>query len=278
MTTTGADIPPQVYIGSEKVMGFLADHGRERLRRLTSLRVLALGMLAGAFITTGGFLSVLLSTGVASEGPARLLQGLGFSAGFFFVILSGAVLFTEANVVLPAVVLGRRDRWRSVLRFWALAWVGNLVGATVTGQLIALATHPSPATVDLLSRLVTAKTSTAGQGPGAWAALVVSGFLANWLVGMAAFFATMGRTLIGKYVPVFLAVTAFVAAGFQHSPANMGFFSLQQAFVGGADLGELFAWNLVPAGLGNIAGGAIAVAALLTWAHAPRPGLDPAQP
>ncbi len=274
MTATGTDVSPPVYIGSERVMGFLADHGRERLRRLTWLRVLALGMLAGAFITTGAFLSVLLSTGVASEGPARLLQGLGFSAGFFFVILSGAVLFTEANVVLPAVVLGRRDRWRSVLRFWALAWVGNLVGAAVTGHLIALATHPSPGTVDQLSRIVAAKTSTTGQGLGAWAALVVSGPLANWLVGMAAFLATMGRTLIGKYIPVFLAVTAFVSAGFQHSPANMGFFSLNQAFVGGADVGALLTWNLLPTGLGNIAGGPIAVAALLTWAHAPRPDRD----
>ncbi|MCA1783259.1 MAG: formate/nitrite transporter family protein [Intrasporangiaceae bacterium] len=271
MTATEADIPPQVYIGSEQVMGFLADHGHERLRRLTAMRVLALGVLAGAFITTGAFLSVLLSTGVASEGPARLLQGLGFSAGFFFVILSGAVLFTEANVVLPAVVLGRRDRWRSVLRFWALAWVGNLVGATVTGQLIALASHPSQDTIDLLSQVVAGKTATTGEGLGAWMALVVSGFLANWLVGMAAFFATMGRTLFGKYIPVFLAVTAFVSAGFQHSPANMGFFSLDEAFVGSADLVELLAWNLVPAGLGNIAGGALAVTALLSWAHAARP-------
>jgi len=49
---------------------------------------------------------------------------------------------------------------------------------------------------------------------------------------------------------------------------------LNQAFVGGSDVGALLAWNLVPAGLGNIAGGAIAVAGLLTWAHAPRPARD----
>jgi formate transporter len=38
--------------------------------------------------------------------------------------------------------------------------------------------------------------------------------LANWLVGLAAFFATMGRTLIDKFVPLFLAVSLFVAADF----------------------------------------------------------------
>lgn len=56
-----------------------------------------------------------------------------------------------------------------------------------------------------------------------------SGALAIWLMGMAAFLAVVGRTIIGKYIPVFLAVAIFVAAGFSHSPANMGFSSLASA-------------------------------------------------
>ncbi len=44
--------------------------------------------------------------------------------------------------------------------------------------------------------------------------LGLSGVLANWMVGMAAFMATMGRAIVGKYIPVVLAVTLFVAAGF----------------------------------------------------------------
>ena len=35
---------------------------------------------------------------------------------------------------------------------------------------------------------------------------VLSGALGNWLVGMAAFLAVMGRTIIGKYIPVLLLV------------------------------------------------------------------------
>ncbi len=82
-------------------MRVLADHGRMRLERLDSACVFALAMLAGGFITMGALLSVLLAAGASSEGAIRLLEGYGFSAGFFFVILSGAVLFTEANVALP---------------------------------------------------------------------------------------------------------------------------------------------------------------------------------
>ena len=127
----------------------------------------------------------------------------------------------------------------------------------------------SPAAHDLLGEIVASKTVAAEVGgAGAWLAVVVSGFLANWLVGMAAVFATMGRTIIGKYVPVVLAVTAFVAAGFQHSPENMGYSSLAAAFGQPPDWGTVLAWNLLPAGIGDILGGGLAVAALLGWAYA----------
>lgn len=257
----------------------LAEHGRQRLHLLDSARVFVLAMLAGAFITTGALMSVLLAAGTRNEGMVRLIEGFGFSAGFFFVILSGAVLFTETNVVLPAVLLGDRRHALRVLRFWGLAWLGNLVGAVVIGALMAISIDLSPATQDLLGEIVAAKTTATGQGAGAWWSVVVSGVLANWLVGMAAFFATMGRTIIGKYIPVLLAVTAFVAAGFQHSPANLGFFSLASATTGELDWGATLAWNLAPAGLGNIIGGGLAVALLLSWAYArfdpPTVGGDP---
>lgn len=84
--------------------------------------------------------------------------------------------------------------------------------------------------------------------------------LANWLVGMAAFFAVMGRTIIGKYIPVFLAVTLFVAAGFQHSPANMGFFSLANSEGIGPSWIAAMGWSIIPAGIGNVVGGTLLVA------------------
>ena len=99
-----------------------------------------------------------------------------------------------------------------------------------------------------------------------WFRVVLSGVLANWLVGMAAFFATMGRTIIGKYIPVLLAVTAFVAAGFQHSPANMAFFSLAEFHGTGPGWGTAFAWSVVPAGIGNILGGTLLVVLPLRYA------------
>ena len=87
---------------------------------------------------------------------------------------------------------------------------------------------------------------------------------------MAAFFSVMARSIIGKYVPVFLAVTLFVAANFQHSPANMGFFSLIMPTGRGPGWGAALVWNIIPAGIGNMAGGAFLVA--LPFWYALRPG------
>lgn len=94
----------------------------------------------------------------------------------------------------------------------------------------------------------------------AWFRALASGVLANAFVGMAAFFATMGRTIIGKYVPVYLAVTLFVTANFQHAPANMGYFGLAMPQGSGPGWGLALLWNVIPVGIGNMLGGALLVA------------------
>lgn len=52
----------------------------------------------------------------------------------------------------------------------------------------------------------------------------------------------------------------FVAAGFQHIPANMGYFALRMAQGQGPGWVPALGWNLVPAGLGNVLGGTLLVA------------------
>lgn len=116
MATPLISVPPARYIDSAQVMRVLAEHGRHRIETLDGVRVFALAMLAGSFITTGALLAVLLAAGTTNEGMVRMIEGFGFSAGFLFVILSGAVLFTETNVVLPAVLLGDQRPVARVVR------------------------------------------------------------------------------------------------------------------------------------------------------------------
>jgi len=253
--------PRAQYLPASDVILELSEFGRNRIEELSSIKILILGIMAGAFITAGALFSVLLASGFDSYGPRVLVEGLGFSTGFFFVILAEAALFTEANVAMPATLFQGASPTGRVLRFWGLAILGNLIGAILTGWLIQFAQVYSADFDALLAEIVATKMSYREiGGVEGWGKIILSGMLANWLVGMAAFFATMGRTIIGKYIPVLLAVSLFVTAGFQHSPANMGYFSLSIAGGGGPGWGQAIVWNLIPAGIGNVIGGTLFVA------------------
>ncbi|MEM1429122.1 MAG: formate/nitrite transporter family protein [Pseudomonadota bacterium] len=230
---------------------------------LSPLQTFVLACLGGVFVTFGALFSLLLSSGVGASGPQLLLQGLGFSTGFFMIVLSRAALFTEANVILPAAFL--QSSWSeisaSAFRFWAIAWMGNLAGALFAGHVIAFAQVYPDYVYEGLAAVVSKKMAYMEEGTGAaWMRIVVSGMIGNALIGMAAFFATMGNTIFGKFVPIFLVVSLFVAANLQHSPANMGYFALSMATGGGPGWGPALSWNAVPAGIGNILGGALLVA------------------
>lgn len=245
----------------------MAETGAKRSLSLSSWQVLILSSIAGGFITIGALFSTLIATGTNNEGVKRLLEGFGFSTGFFLVVLSGTLLFTEVNVELPATLLNRDATTigSSILRLWILAAAGNLFGAFVLGQVISYTQVYGPGYEELLGEIVEAKMryQRIGGSDGFLRAMI-SGMLGNWLVGMAAFLATMGRTIIGKYIPVLVTVMAFVAGGFLHSPANMAYFSLIQPLGSGPGWIDALTWGIAPAAIGNILG-AFFLVALPFW-------------
>jgi formate transporter len=256
------DEPPRAqYIEAQRVMVTMGRAGVRRITHLAPWQVFLLAMMGGFLIGMGALTSILLASGVGTPGTTRLLEGFGFSAGFFFVILSEAVLFSEANVMMPASLLEDRGRMvLATLRFWVLAFAGNLAGAWLFGVCVHAAQMYGPEDNRLLNDVIALKLQfRAIGGAEGWFKAVLSGVFANWLVGLAAFFAVMGRSLIGKYIPVMLAVIAFDAANFQHGPANMAFFGLINATSHGPGWGTALGWSIAPAALGNIIGGFVLV-------------------
>lgn len=257
----------------EVVLGFV-DHAEEFLAA-GSLRQAALAFAGGSFIAFGAMLSVVLTVGIEQEGFARLLLGLGFASGFVLVILSGAALFTEVNVLLPELFLRNpRDLCRRCWRFWIIVYLGNAAGALFVGALLNGSQVIGPEQAERLTELIGEKMSLMDLGVEGWFAVLISGILGNWLVGMAAFLATAARTISGKILGILFPIVAFVAIGLQHSPANMGYFAIGLIHGDvGTSWGEAIWWNLVPATLGNLLGGAILVALLFWYAF----GRDPAR-
>jgi formate/nitrite transporter FocA (FNT family) len=267
--TDAAALPPQQDLSSEHVIQELSRYGLHRILVTSIPQIMVLSVMGGGFITMGALFSVLLSEQVEALGPRYLLQGFGFSTGFFFVILSGAILFTEANVVLPSTLLQQHPRplMGRLMLFWMLALIGNFIGTLVTSWLISRAQVYPPEMQQTLEAFVAKKTYYHSVGTTtAWFQAMLSGVLANWMVGMAAFFATMGRTIIGKYIPVLLAVTLFCAANFQHSVANMAYFGLISAEGKGPGWWDAMVWNIIPVGIGNMIGGAFLVAIPFSFA------------
>ncbi len=260
------------FLDVHKVVQEMSRETWRNLKGYTFFKALILSIMGGAFITFGALFSILISAGVKITGIVLLLQGFGFSVGFFMVILSGSLLFSETNVVLPASLLdcSTKELALGSLKFWGVTILGNVIGAYFVGLLINYA-HEYPAEVsESLSHIVHKKMYYfRGHDVQHWFQAVISGVFGNWLVGIAAVFATMGKTIIGKYIPIFLAVSVFVSANFQHSPANMGYFSLIMPTGNGPGWENAIFWNLIPAAIGNILGGIFLVALPFWYALSP---------
>jgi len=260
-----ARLPPSDIrrLPREVVLAFV-DHAQEYLAAGAG-KQLALAFMAGSFIGFGAMLSIAITVGVTPEGLSKLMLGLGFTAGFSLVILSGAALFTEVNVLLPELFLHRRRAHGRLWRFWLIVYLGNAAGAVFLGAMLNAAEVIHPEQADRLTEVIALKMQFAHTGVDGWFQAVASGILANWLVGMAAFLATAARTVSGKLLGITFPIITFVALGVQHAPANMGYFAagLIHGHVG-TDLGTALAWNIAPATIGNLIGGAIFVA-LVFW-------------
>jgi formate transporter len=223
---------------------------------LPLLSLAMLGMLAGAFIGLGALMFTLVASDTGLGFAAtRLVGGLSFSLGLVLVTVAGAELFTGNNLLAMGWADGCIGT-RQVLRNWLVVCVANFVGAAGLALLVWLSGHTDMnggAVGRAAVRIALAKT----QLPIAEAFFL--GVLCNVLVCMAVWMALAGRNVADKVVAIVFPITAFAAAGFEHSIANMYFLPL--AMLLGAPIGAIdMARNLLPVIAGNLVGGSVLVA------------------
>ncbi|SFD40884.1 formate transporter [Lentibacillus persicus] len=256
----------QFFLPSQ-VMQTFGEKGKEHLNtNMPSLFTLSLA--AGSFMTFGAVFSVLLSLGVDAKGLTYLLEGVGFATGYLMVFISGSALFTEVNVLLPTYYL-QKSYWKKhkFVKFWAVTYIGNIAGAFFVALLIISSSSMTPEFSKGLETLLGHKMQFAERGWSGWIQVVLSGIIANWLIGMAAFLTTSARDMSGKIMGTALPVILFVAGNFQHSAANMGYFSMGLFKTDNYEWYEYLFLNLVPASIGNIIGGAIFISLLFNYAY-----------
>lgn len=247
---------------------------------LDTLRMFLLGILAGAFISLGAIFATTVSAGASAlpYGVARLLAGTTFTLGLILVVVSGSELFTGNSLIVIAFA-NRRVSLGALLRNWGIVYLGNFVGALMTAYLMFLTKQYTFGGGSIgLAALNTGEAKTALG----FAQAVVLGLFCNALVCMAVWMCYSARSTIDKILAIVPPIAAFVAAGFEHSIANMYFIPVAMfikqmgspAFFEAikktpADFSHLtwsnfFLVNLLPVTIGNLIGGVLMVG-LMYW-------------
>ena len=190
---------------------------------LPLLSMLMLSVLAGAFIGLGAlYFVVVKSDPVLSFATGQVLGGLVFSLGLLLVVVAGAELFTGNNLLAMAWADGKISALE-LLRNWAIVCVGNFIGAAGLALLVFLSRHPDMNNGAIGQQYL--EIAAAKIAMPFWTAFF-KGVLCNVLVCMAVWMALAGRSVIDKAVAIIFPISAFVAAGFEHSIANMYFIPL----------------------------------------------------
>ena len=234
--------------------------------------VFVLAVLAGAFIALGAIFATTVTAGSDNQlpyGVVRLLAGLVFSVGLILVVVGGAELFTGNNLIVMAWA-SRKIRTAQLLKNWGIVYAGNLVGSVGVAGLVYLSGHYTFGSGSVGKTALAIANAKVNLG---FLQAVALGVLCNVLVCLAVWLSYSGRTSTDKVLVVVLPIAAFVAAGFEHSVANMYFVPVALLVKAGAPdsfwesigqmpsdypdltVGHFLVNNLLPVTIGNILGG-----------------------
>jgi formate/nitrite transporter len=261
-----------------------------RKAEMPILPMFTLAVLAGAFISLGALFATTVSAGsmIASApggeavytaslpyGVTRLLAGLVFCLGLILVVVGGAELFTGNNLIAIAWASGKVTG-RALLRNWVIVYLGNFLGSVATAMIMFFTkqyTFGGDVVGIAALRIAVAKVDYT------FIQALALGILCNALVCMAVWLTYSAHSTFDKIAAIIFPISAFVAAGFEHSIANM-YFIPYALLIKNFDTGfmsrtvqsiphlEVLTWqsfligNLLPVTIGNIIGGTVLVAAV----------------
>lgn len=224
-----------------------------------------LSILGGIFISFGAVFAVIVSSGANNIpfGVTRLLMGFVFSLGLILVIVGGAELFTGSTIVSVAIV-NKKAKFIQLIKNWLTVYFGNFIGAFLICLLIFIGKHYTLGSGVIGVNSINIAISKLHHS---FFESISLGILCNLLVCLAIWLTYSTRSISGKIIAIIFPVTAFVAAGFEHSVANMYFVPIalliknfDPSFVSNMNLHDLtinhfLINNLLPVTIGNIIGG-----------------------
>lgn len=255
----------------------------ETKAKQSPVKLLVLGMMAGAFIALGGASAAVASHGITNVGVARLSSAAVFPIGLLMIIFIGGELFTGDTMIVFGAY-HKRISYLTYLKTIAIVYIGNFIGAALiaffvvnSGQLNysgkALGAYTIKVAIDKVS--------------GEFSSFFFSGILCNILVCIGVLMGIAAKDAVGKFFCAYLPIFAFVVGGYEHCVANM--FYIPAGMMAAANpeyleeavkiygytyehlqrlnISSMIFNNLIPVTLGNMTAGILLVAFVLYKLH-----------
>lgn len=209
-------------------------------------------IMAGFYLVVAIILSYTIGalTQKISVELSKVLTAMTFSIALALICFLGGELFTGNNLVMGISFFDKKIKLKGVLKVWTLSYLGNFIGSLIIGYIFIKSGSGKDIFPEYLSGIVNTKVSMS------IIELLFKGMLCNFIVCIASMCNIKMESEIGKMTAMFWLIFAFVLAGFEHSIANMGIFTISYFTLGSLPwIGILY--NMFWVTIGNIIGGAL---------------------
>ncbi|MBW6410460.1 formate/nitrite transporter family protein [Clostridium weizhouense] len=225
------------------------------LSKANTIKYLIRAVVAGFYLVVAIILSYTTGAVLINNHPevSKIMVAATFSIALALIVFLGGELFTGNNLIMGMGFYTQKCTFKMVLRVWGLSYLGNFIGAIILSFIFV----KSGASMNLIKEYVANIVEIKLHLP--IMDMFLRGILCNFIVCLGVLSTIRLKSESGKLIMMFWCVFAFVIAGFEHSIANMGIFSVGYFSSGGLPL-TLIAKNLFWVTFGNIIGGAVLLA------------------
>lgn len=181
---------------------------------------------------------------------SKIIVAGTFSFALALIVFLSGELFTGNNLVMCIGMYEKKVNFKASLKVWIYSYVGNCIGSILLAYLFIMSGASFAVIQHYIEPVAYAKLELPTYQ------LIIRGILCNFIVCLGYLTGIKMKTEVGKIVMMFFCVFAFIIAGFEHSVANMGVFSIAYFSLGGLPM-ELVLKNLFWVTFGNIVGGGV---------------------
>lgn len=235
----------------------LAYLAQKKSRNATNIpgKYIARAIVTGFYVIVAIILSYTAGAMLYDKYPefAKIIIASTFSFALALIVFLSGELFTGNNLVMSIGVYKKRVSIGDLAKVWLYSFVGNAIGCIIFAFLFV----KSGASLNYIQHYI--ETICNAKLDLSIMELLLRGILCNFIVCLGYFVGIKMKSESGKLIMMFFCVFAFIIAGFEHSVANVGVFSIGYFALDGLPMFEVLR-NLFWVTLGNIIGGGVLLA------------------